>query len=200
MAKEIVVSLSDFSADIREDGQSVRKVIEMSFGMDGHRTPIFDGGRIGSREENHYSEHYHADMPWSLFWEKPGDDAVDGCAFHHGGTFQASHGCVHLNERDAIWLFEWAGDDAVALSVRGPYPNGPTRPAVYLLGQTNMLPRVIRSINAALARENVLDKGVDDLFDAATDAAVRAFQAARGLEVDGKVGTQETAPALGVTI
>lgn len=200
MAKEIVVSLSDFSADIRTDGALIRTIIEMSFGMDGHRTPIFDNGRIGSREENHYSQHYHADMPWSLFWEKPGNDAVDGCAFHHGGTFQASHGCVHLNERDAIWLFGWTGDDPVTLSVRGPYPNAPTRPAVYFLGQEGMLPRVVRSINAALAREGMLGKGVDDLFDDATDASVRAFQAARGLGEDGAVGIRETAPALGVTL
>lgn len=48
----------------------------------------------------------------------------------------------------------------------------------------------IRGILAALGLLSNTDPATDDLFDAATEEAVRAFQQRRGLSVDGKVGPE----------
>jgi hypothetical protein len=139
-------------------------------------------------------------MPYSLFFVKEGRDDVADCAFHQWDTFAPSHGCIHLNGADAQWLFEWAGDDPVRVSVHGPNPEAPVRARVYLRGGDAMLPRVIEAINRRLNELDYLRKPVDLAFDEATEDAVRRFQHDKNLTEDGKVGMIETAPRLGVTL
>lgn len=55
----------------------------------------------------------------------------------------------------------------------------------------------VRDLQAALAREGLYRGALDGKFGAGTDAAVRAYQAQRGLTVDGKAGAK-TLQALGV--
>jgi hypothetical protein len=205
MSKSIDVYLSDFRIDVSEDGQTTREILDMSFGRDGHRTPIFNGGTIGRRQADCVSQTYPepnggAPMPFALFMDKAGREDVDGCAFHKADTFESSHGCIHLNETDASWLFAWAGATPVTVSVHGPYPPGPTRPQTYYDGQVEMLPRVIRAINVRLDQLGVLRKPVDSNYDAVTAEAVTRFQIDNHLSQDGKVGLNETAPALGVNL
>ena len=75
------------------------------------------------RDKIHHSTIYGgASMPFALFFEQD-----PTCAFHEGPTSVASHGCIHLNAKDAEWLFDWAGHDPVQLKILGPYPANSVR-------------------------------------------------------------------------
>ena len=53
-------------------------------------------------------------MPYSLFF-------TQSAAFHGGPVNVESHGCVHLNDHDAEWLFRWVGATTVHVRFLGPY-------------------------------------------------------------------------------
>jgi lipoprotein-anchoring transpeptidase ErfK/SrfK len=118
--KSIKMSLKDLTINVSEDGKVVRTITNCSIGRAGHHTPTFDGYLSYQREKMHISHKYHAPMPYALFFK-------DGCAVHQGDPGVASHGCVHLAAPDAQWLFSWAGHDAVAVDIEGPYPNSSVR-------------------------------------------------------------------------
>ena len=205
MAKTIDAYLPDFRIDALADGKIARRILALSVGRPGHRTPLFEQGGIAPREKLHISSKYPpphggAEMPFALFFHKAGRPDLAGCAFHQGDTFISSHGCVHLDKADAEWLFNWVGKEAVTLSVHGPYPASPVRAHLYKVGAPDMLPRVTLLINGLLADLGFLPKPAGPNYDAATAEAVKRFQADRHLTVDGAVGPRETAPALGVTL
>ena len=205
MAKTIDTYISDFRIDAMADGKLARRILALSVGRPGHRTPMFEAGGLAPREKLHVSSRYPpphggAEMPFALFFHKAGRPDLAGCAFHQGDTYIASHGCIHLDRADAEWLFAWVGKESVAVSVRGPYPALPTRAHLYKVGAPGILARVSTAINARLAEDGLLQKPVDESYDAATADAVSRFQAAHHLKVDGAVGPHETAPALGVTL
>ena len=126
MAKHIRVDLPNHRIEIAEDNNVVRTIGDFSTGRQGHLTPTFTGGRIdpARRERMHHSTKYKdahgnpAAMPFSLFF---GDGS--GCAFHAGDPNLESHGCIHLDVKDAEWLFNWAGKDPVSLDILGPNPH-----------------------------------------------------------------------------
>ena len=198
--KTILVELDPFRIQVSEYDSVVKTISSFSVGREGHRTPLFEGGALSGtkRERDHVSSIYPpprggARMPWALFFEQP-----PACAFHQGDPAVASHGCIHLVERDARWLFDWAGADPVALTVRGPYPGSPVAPQkLYAMGAPNMVRATVESIQQALANVGLYPAKVDGDFQVGTDEAVRAFQRSNGLVEDGKVG-QNTAKALGI--
>jgi lipoprotein-anchoring transpeptidase ErfK/SrfK len=118
--KSINMSLKDLTIKVSEGDNLVRTITNCSVGRAGHHTPTFKGYLSYQREKMHISHKYHAPMPYALFFK-------DGCAFHQGDPAVASHGCIHLAASDAKWLFDWAGHDAVALEIKGPYPASPVR-------------------------------------------------------------------------
>ncbi|MDB5484093.1 MAG: ErfK/YbiS/YcfS/YnhG family protein [Caulobacteraceae bacterium] len=131
MAKSILVSLPDAYVSVSQDGAEVRRITTFSIGRDGHHTPIFTGGSLSptKREREHRSSiypppHGGALMPYALFFEVPNS----ACAFHQGVTAVESHGCIHLGQTDAAWLFDWAASDPVGLTIDGPYPARHTFP------------------------------------------------------------------------
>ena len=118
--KAVSMTLYDLTIIVSESGNVTRTITDCSIGRTGHHTPEFNGPLSNDRERLHISHKYHAPMPFALFFE-------DGCAFHQGPTKIASHGCIHLNAVDAEWLFNWAGKDAVEVSIKGPYPHSSVR-------------------------------------------------------------------------
>ena len=130
MIKSISVNMPAFKIDVSQDGQVVRTITNCSFGRDGHRTPIIANGSLSmaKRDRLHKSSIYKdeqgapAIMPYALFFEQD-----LSCAFHEGNPQLASHGCIHLTEPDAQWLFNWAAHDPVALHMSGPYPVPPVK-------------------------------------------------------------------------
>lgn len=126
MDRSILVSLPTFRIEVNEDGKTVRTITKCSFGRDGHRTPLIRGGCLSptKRDRNHHSSIYNgASMPFALFFEQD-----PTCAFHEGNPAVASHGCIHLTQEDAAWLFDWAGNYPVRLDIEGPYPSPPIAP------------------------------------------------------------------------
>ena len=124
--KAIHVSLNTFEITVSADGKPVRTIDRCAFGRAGHHTPTIPNGAISptKRDRVHHSTIYNgALMPYALFFEQ-----APTCAFHQGDTRVASHGCIHLSEEDAKWLFEWAAHDPVALQISGPYPANPVSP------------------------------------------------------------------------
>jgi hypothetical protein len=204
MPKSVTVHMPEFILEAREGDQVKKTIIRMSFGViDGDPsdlTPIMEGMLpADARDPDHESSRYilangrGAPMPFSLFF-----DPHPACAFHAADTFTPSHGCIHLEDDDAEWLFNWAEGEDVSLSIKGPYPASPVRAAVYKVDGENMLGRVIREIKRKLG----LNEPYDDEYDQATADAIRLFQSAEGFregDIDGKVGKQ-TAAALGITL
>jgi hypothetical protein len=109
-----------------EKGQVVRRLDDFSTGRQGHLTPLITNGSVdpGRREKMHYSSLYKdshgkpAAMPYALFFA-----GGSGCAFHAGDPELESHGCIHLSQNDAEWLFNWAAKDHVGLDIVGPNPH-----------------------------------------------------------------------------
>jgi len=81
-----------------------------------------------------------------------------------------------------------------------PAPIVPTKPpAVYRLKRPPLTGPVVTAIQRALAKAGCDPGQVDGVFGTDTDAAVRRYQAAHGLAVDGVVGSL-TAGQLGVKL
>jgi len=106
---------------ICEDGKLVKDIAHFSVGMKGHLTPIHEDVKIlkDKRYRMHKSgtwpkPHGGAPMPFSLFF-------TEDAAFHGGSVHVESHGCIHLGEKDARWLFEWVGKTEVRVHFIGPY-------------------------------------------------------------------------------
>jgi len=200
MPKAITIDLNDFRIDVRDGAATTRVITDFSVGSPTHPTDRVATGLDAVRKLMHISTKYPepdggAKMPYTLFFNDG-----SGCAFHAGTTSVASHGCIHLDNEDAQWLYGWAGAAPVALAFpAGPYPANPISAKVYRQGAQNMSRVRIGQIKAALAAHAFLSASPVGVFDGALDAAVRAFQTAQGLEVDGKVG-HITAGALGVTL
>jgi murein L,D-transpeptidase YcbB/YkuD len=70
---------------------------------------------------------------------------------------------------------------------------------LYAIGRRGMDANVVREIQTALVGAGADPGPVDGIFGPRTGSAVAAFQALKGLVVDGKVG-EETARALGVAL
>lgn len=123
-AKRIEVDLTHSQISVFQGGEVVHRMTEFSIGREHHRTPLIRHGSLSltKRFRSHKSSIYHAQMPYSLFFEHH-----PSCAFHSGDVNTASHGCVHLKLEDAQWLYTWAGHDAVGLSFIGSYPHSPIR-------------------------------------------------------------------------
>lgn len=183
MPKSIAVDLSDYRIDVMQDGALKGRITDFAFGRDGHHTSMNATALSNQRELRHWSQAYSAWMPYSLFFNDG-----SGCAFHQGNTSVASHGCIHLGEANAAWLFNWAGADLVALHIAGPYPALQISAKVYKAGAPAMCRETITAIQAALARNNQPSADPAGTFGAATTAAVEAFQTAQGLTADGAVG------------
>jgi lipoprotein-anchoring transpeptidase ErfK/SrfK len=125
MQKSISVNMPQFIVEALEDGNVVKQITTCSFGREGHRTPIIANGSLSltKRDRDHHSTIYGgASMPFALFFEQD-----PTCAFHQGNPQVASHGCIHLLQADAEWLFNWAARDPVALHMTGPYPVPPVK-------------------------------------------------------------------------
>ncbi len=125
-ARKIVVSLPANTINVFEDDQVVRTITRFSTGRQGHLTPLLSHGSLDPkrRERMHYSHTYKdsngkpAAMPFALFFAHG-----SGCAFHAGNPDVESHGCIHLEPKDAEWLFNWAGKHDVGLQILGPNPH-----------------------------------------------------------------------------
>src|SRR4051812_6676317 len=108
MGKSINVSMPDFTITVMNDDAISRIITDCSFGgMQGKLTPPVRAGSLSMDKRDmmhHSSVPPHALMKYSLFFEH--DDA---CAFHQFDTWTESHGCIHLNDVDAEWLYRWAG-------------------------------------------------------------------------------------------
>ena len=117
----IVVDLPAHRIRTYEEGQLVKQIFHFSVGRRGHATPLIHDGLIlpNKRYKMHHSSHYPppnggAPMPYSLFF-------TQSAAFHGGSVHVESHGCVHLNDADAQWLFSWVGASTVHVRFIGPY-------------------------------------------------------------------------------
>jgi lipoprotein-anchoring transpeptidase ErfK/SrfK len=112
----IIVDLPAHVIHVYEGGKEVRKIFHFSVGRTHHQTPLYNDATIlpHKRYLKHSSSIYHAPMPYSLFFD-------ESRAFHGGSVNVESHGCVHLNETDAPWLFHWAGKHEVHVRFIGPY-------------------------------------------------------------------------------
>ena len=194
MAKSIAVYLDDYRVDIMEDGDLKGRVTDFAFGRDGHHTSMQATALSNDRELRHWSTAYSAWMPYAMFFNDG-----SGCAFHQGDTSVASHGCIHLTQADAEWLFNWAASDPVALQISGPYPALQISAKIYKEGADGMCQETTAAIQTALQRNGQVSTDPSGVFGPSTTAAVSAFQAANGLTADGAVGP-ETAPHLGVTL
>lgn len=126
--RKIVVSMPDHLISVYEGNTVVRSISDFSTGRSGHLTPLIDRGKLdpSRRDANHVSSAYRdrhgkpAPMPFSLFIEDSG-----GIAFHQGDTHADSHGCIHLDNDNAKWLFKWAGKREVDVQIIGPDPHHP---------------------------------------------------------------------------
>jgi peptidoglycan hydrolase-like protein with peptidoglycan-binding domain len=62
--------------------------------------------------------------------------------------------------------------------------------AIYAVGRPGMKPSVVKTIKRALKDFGIDPGPIDGDFDALTASAVGAFQATKGIVVDGQVGPQ----------
>jgi hypothetical protein len=112
----IVVDLQPHVIHVYENGREVKRILHFSVGRPHHLTPLYKDTTIlpHKRYLKHKSSIYHASMPFSLFFDETR-------AFHGGSPNKESHGCVHLMESDASWLFHWVGKNEVHVRFIGPY-------------------------------------------------------------------------------
>lgn len=202
--KSILVELSEFLIMIRDGDDVVRLITDCGFGRQngaGNTTPVLTNGKLSSwkrkadyRSSTYPKPHGGAPMDYALFLhEKP------AIAFHVGSTSEESHGCIHLNRKDAAWLFEWAAMDPVAVTIRGPHPAPGIRARTYKVGAVNMLPRIVREIRAAVIAEGFPVDPNEANFDQALAEAVFAYQTKLEIGVDGQVGS-ETSLRMGIAL
>jgi lipoprotein-anchoring transpeptidase ErfK/SrfK len=117
----IIVNLPLHQINIYEQGWAVNQIVHFSVGREHHLTPLVNDGQIlpKKRFRMHKSSlypppHGGAQMPYSLFF-------TESAAFHGGPVTVESHGCVHLKDADAKWLFDWVGVSVVHVRFIGPY-------------------------------------------------------------------------------
>lgn len=94
------VSLSRQEAWFVRDGRLVRGPIRVATGRYGYGTEL---GTFSVYRKNRmwYSTIYNnAPMPYSVFFD-------GGEAFHEGSVYVRSHGCVHLSDNDAAWVYDF---------------------------------------------------------------------------------------------
>ncbi len=194
MGKSIAVYLPDYRIDILEDDVLKGRITDLSFGRDGHHTSMNATALSDDREVRHWSHAYSAWMPYAMFFNDG-----SGCAFHEGNTSIPSHGCIHLSEANAQWLFGWAGSDPVSLQISGPYPDLQVSAKIYKEGVAGMCQETIAAIQTALQKNGQATADPAGVFGPGTTAAVQAYQTAKGLTADGAVGP-DTASHLGVTL
>ena len=70
---------------------------------------------------DYYSNKFDTPMPFSMFFDWPGRKAI-----HEGGVpgraekrELATHGCIHVEQPNIKWLYDWAEAGATALVVSG---------------------------------------------------------------------------------
>lgn len=202
--KSIIVELSEFLITVREGNDVVRQITDCAFGRQegaGNTTPVLIDGRLSSwkrkadyRSATYPEPHGGAPMDYALFL-----DERPAVAFHVGSTWDESHGCIHLNRKDAAWLFDWAAMDPVAVTIRGPHPAPGVRARTYKVGAANMLARVVREIRAAVIAEGFPVDPNGASFDQALADAVTAYQTKLDIGVDGQVGS-ETSLRMGIAL
>jgi lipoprotein-anchoring transpeptidase ErfK/SrfK len=139
--RSIVVSLPRHEISIFQDGKEVRpRISDFSTGRNGYETPLGEfwispRWRLAIHFSSKYldSSGHGAAMPYSLFLAKSDNRPVSGSAlgdkfkahptavaFHAGDPNVDSHGCIHLTESDARWLFHWVGGHDVHVKILGP--------------------------------------------------------------------------------
>lgn len=118
-----------------------------------------------------------------------------------GGTVEArgrAYGVVRYTADGRDWdtgvLIPWIdyGQPVAGLVVRPPSQ-------LYAIGRAGMVGEVVRRIQRALVERGFDPGPIDGEYGPLTGSAVAAFQAQRGLVVDGKVGSQ-TAGELGISL
>jgi len=101
--KRIVVDLSDHRFYAYKDGRVVRSGI-ISAGASGRRTVTGNFRIYHKKGSGCYSNKFKSHMPYCQFFYK-------GFAIHghqYVPKYHASHGCVRMYLRDAIWLYDFA--------------------------------------------------------------------------------------------
>jgi N-acetylmuramoyl-L-alanine amidase len=119
----------------------------------------------------------------------------------NGGTVEArgrAYGVVRYTANNRDWdtgvLIPWMDYDSPEDGVVVAAPT-----LLYAAGRANMLSSVTRRIQEALQEAGAEPGAIDGIFGPQTTSAVAAFQALKGLVVDGKVG-RETASALAISL
>ena len=112
----IVVELESHVIHVYEEGELKRTIEHFSVGRKHHLTTVNKTFTIVRRDKHHHSTKYkNALMKYAQFFTD------DGQAFHAGDVTVESHGCVHLGEDDAKYLWEWVGANTVFVRIVGPY-------------------------------------------------------------------------------
>ena len=123
--KQIVVKLSHKVAVALENGVEVRRM-KMSAGRPSHPTATGHFHITGKKIDAASNIYGHCVKAGK---RTPSEKGAKGCApgakyvgtpmpffqrfrddgegFHHGNTAQLSHGCIHLERKDAEWLWKW---------------------------------------------------------------------------------------------
>ena len=91
------VDLSANRSWLLEDGRVTYGPVPITHGRKGFRTPP-GTFRVVSKNRDHVSSIYDAEMPWSVFFN-------GGVAFHEGSLSVLSHGCIHLSSAAAETYF-----------------------------------------------------------------------------------------------
>jgi lipoprotein-anchoring transpeptidase ErfK/SrfK len=123
MGELIEVDIDHHVITVKSGDTVVRTITEFSTGRPKHETPTGNHFKIFKRDIHHVSSSYpvHKDgtrggakMPYSQFF-------APAVAFHEGDPAVLSHGCVHLSQGDARWLWDWVEkqDEGVAVHVLG---------------------------------------------------------------------------------
>jgi len=101
-----------------EDGKKVREFPVITGDAETTTDPGIYLVRV--KVEDYYSRKYQTPMPYSIFFDYTGRKAI------HGGEVPppqqkkglATHGCVHVQQPDIKWLYDWteAGRTLVVIS------------------------------------------------------------------------------------
>ncbi|MEK9156368.1 MAG: L,D-transpeptidase [Patescibacteria group bacterium] len=75
--------------------------------------------QITARRRRYHSRAHNCDMPYSLFFHNGFGHAIHACQPRDIGKLgqPASHGCLRVSTTSARRLFDWAGDDPVAVII-----------------------------------------------------------------------------------
>ncbi|AKE40593.1 YkuD domain-containing protein [Corynebacterium kutscheri] len=84
---------------LQENGQVSYGAVPISSGRVGYETPK-GAFRVNRKIKDEISREFNnAPMPYSVYFTN------NGIAFHEGSPQVASHGCIHLNHKDAVTFF-----------------------------------------------------------------------------------------------